>query len=92
MADPGQTPGASPAGDDDFGALVGWESDDLGDRIVLRLQSVRSAHRRAGGGARSFSYFLTKSQAAVLGNYLFRVAGQTPPAPRRQGWWRRFFR
>lgn len=89
MGEPEKPDGGAGSDDEDFGALVGWESEDLGDRIVLRMQSVRSAHRRQAGDVQRFSYFLTKNQAVVLGNYLFDVAGQTRPLPRPRGWLRR---
>ena len=81
----------APLGDEEFGALVGWESEDLGERLVLRMQSVRSIHRRSEGEMQRFSYFVTRNQAVLLGNYLFKIAGQTPPSPRKTGWLRRLF-
>jgi hypothetical protein len=77
------------AGADDFGVLVGWSAENLGDRTLLKLQSVRSAHRRSADDVREFRYFLSRNQAAVLANFLFEITGQTPPVARRRCWIRR---
>lgn len=86
MTDLPATAAAGPDDHDNFGALVGWDSDDLGEKIVLKMQSVRAHHRRHEGEVSRFNYFLTKNQAVVLGNYLFAIAGQTPPPARKRGW------
>lgn len=71
-----------------FGALVGWTHQDLGDRVMLRLQS-----RHRSGGSKTdpvdeFHYILTKNQAAVLANFLFGVSGKLPQPKRRVRWFR----
>lgn len=69
-------------GDRDFGALLGWTADKLGDRVVLRLQSSR--HTLAPGEEpREFTYFLKREQAVLLGNFLYNLAGETPPSSRK---------
>lgn len=70
--------------DADFGALVGWTADELGDRIVLRMQSAQDVPVN-NDNLRQFAYFLTKEQAVLLGNFLFRVAGETAPKSSRSG-------
>ena len=70
-----------------FGALVGWTHQDLGERIMLRLQSK---HRAADDGSDldEFLYLMTKSQAAVLANYLYGISGKLPQPKRRRSWFR----
>src|ERR1043166_2727945 len=71
------------------GALVGWNHVDLGDKVLLVVQSLRE------GGPRDkpdeWRLLLTKSQAAVLGNYLGQASGMPMPAPRERSWFRRLF-
>ena len=71
---------------DDFGVLVGWTSQDLGDRIILRLQSVRSSKQRAANDVHNFRYYISMDQAPLLGNYLFQVSGQSAPRRRKRSW------
>ncbi|MCK9541695.1 MAG: hypothetical protein M0R03_06665 [Novosphingobium sp.] len=75
-------------GSDGFGALVGWTGERLGDKVVLKMESVRSAPIGSDSKVDNFQYFLTRSQAAVLANYLYEVAGQTPPRyhSRKRSW------
>jgi hypothetical protein len=70
-----------------FGVLVGWEHIDLGDRLLVKLQSTRS--REAGGEIDEFRYFMTKNQAAVLGNFLFGISGRIKPPQRKRTWFGR---
>lgn len=71
----------------DHGALVGWRTEDLGDRMVLKLESVTTPPPHHAGDVRDFLYLLTKQQAVQLATELFRLSGATPPAGRR-GWFR----
>jgi len=66
------------------GALVGWTSQDLGDRIVLNLQTFANTQDSASQMADRSAVFMTKSQAAVLANYLLKAAGMQPPTPRKR--------
>ena len=83
--------GAAPEDSENFGVLVGWTSDGLDENIVLKLQSVRSAQSGTDQNVQSFHYFLTRNQAAVLGNYLSRVSGLLPPQRHRRTWLHRIF-
>jgi hypothetical protein len=65
------------------GALVGWTHEDLGDRVMVCLQSKR--HGSAAGEADEMRYLMTKNQAAVLANHLFAASGLLPP-PKRRRW------
>lgn len=73
------------------GALVGWTHEDLGDRILIRLQSLRSASEEDKADPDLLRLLMTKQQAAVLGNYLIESAGQVAPRPRARSWFRRAF-
>lgn len=75
-------------GDENFGILLGWSSTPAGERIALKMQSTRKIVE-SDEDVREFRYFLSKEQAVQLGNYLFTVVGETAPAPRRRGFFRR---
>lgn len=71
------------------GALVGWTSQDLGDRIVLRLENVTTPPPHGRKDVQCATLLLNKQQAALLGEYLFKASGQT--SPRRPGLIQRLF-
>lgn len=71
---------------DRFGALVGWGHENLGDRLMVMLQSTRRAGLGAGDPVDEFRYFMTKNQAVVLANYLYSISDRLPPAKRRSRW------
>ncbi|MEJ2409751.1 MAG: hypothetical protein P8Y58_01625 [Novosphingobium sp.] len=62
------------------GVLVGWRSQDLGNRLVLKLQLVQKSSPHGSRDVHTEFVVMDKNQAVQLGNYLFRVTGQTPPA------------
>ena len=70
---------------DHHGALVGWTHHDAGDRIMLRLESVRTVEAAKDREPDLMRVAMTKQQAAVLGTYLLKISGATPP-PKRRGW------
>lgn len=74
-----------------FGALVGWDHHDAGDRIMLRLESVQSSNAAKQHDPDLLRLLMTKQQAAILGQYLVRISGQSPLVPRKRGWFRRRF-
>lgn len=74
-----------------YGALVGWTHHDAGGRILLRLESVRSTAAADRHEPDLFRVLMTKQQAAVLGNYLMQISGQSAHDPRDRSWFRRFF-
>ena len=51
-----------------YGALVGWGHHDVGDRVMLRIESVRSREAGDEHDPDMFRVLMTKQQAAVLGN------------------------
>ncbi|MGN6501200.1 MAG: hypothetical protein ACTHKM_13775 [Tsuneonella sp.] len=67
-----------------FGVLVGWEHVDLGERVLVKLQSTCTTD--LAGELDEFRYFMTKNQAAVLANFLFDVSGRIKPAERKRTW------
>lgn len=67
-----------------YGVLVGWSHHPIGERIDLKLQCVQSTRSLAQDEIDSHHFVMTREQASVLANYLFRIAGATPP-PRRKG-------
>ena len=73
----------------DLGVVLGWNATQVGDRIVLKIQSTRV--ELAEGQVEEHRYFLTRSQAGVLANYLFQLSGFTRVNERRS-WWTKLFR
>ena len=74
-----------------YGAVVGWMHHDAGDRVMLRIESVRSTEAANKHDPDVFRFLMTKQQAGLLGNYLMRLSGQTAADPKGRGWFRRFF-
>lgn len=70
----------------DFGALVGWDHENLGDRVMVKLQSTRKAELGAGNPPDEFRYFMTKNQAVVLANYLYSISERLPQPRRKRRW------
>ena len=72
----------------DTGALVGWKIDDLGPRLVLKLQTM---HRSEDDDKelRERAILLDRNQATLLANYLYEVTGQSKP--RRRGFLQALF-
>lgn len=82
----------SQAGQDEeapFGVLVGWEHVDLGERLLVKLQSTRSHPASEPDALDEFRYFMTKNQAVVLANFLYAVSDRLPPAQRKHRWYQR---
>lgn len=79
---------AKPWQPQEHGALVGWRSEDLGSRIVLRVESVSTPPPHGAEDVRTFLYMLSKQQALQLATELYRLADARPPAPRKRGWFR----
>lgn len=68
-----------------FGVLVGWTSQDLGSRMMLAIQTHERDTWAHKDEPALTHVMMTKSQAAVLANYLMRASGASPP-PRKRGW------
>lgn len=69
-----------------YGALVGWTHQDLGDRLVVRMQSKQRFNAAEADGVDEFHYVMTKNQAAVLANYLFSISGRLPQPAKKRRW------
>ncbi|QYU68683.1 hypothetical protein J4558_00585 [Leptolyngbya sp. 15MV] len=76
---------------DNHGSLVGWTHRDLGDKILLCVESVRSVSAADAHKPDVLRVLLTKNQAAVLGNFLIQVSDRITPTPRSRGLLRRLF-
>ncbi|HUD28627.1 MAG TPA: hypothetical protein VMQ93_07130 [Novosphingobium sp.] len=85
----GDEPGQEDAGGH-LGVLVGWRSQDMGENMLLELQTVERATWEQGENPVRTRIMMTNGQAAVLANYLLRMSGATPP-PRRRGWFASLF-
>ena len=73
-----------------YGALAGWSCQDLGDKLILKMQALEPAESGAGKEARSFFLLLTKNQANIFANYMFEVSGHRP-ARRKASFFSRIF-
>lgn len=76
---------------DRHGALVGWTHHDLGHRVMLNIESFESAGNLDNAPPDHFRLIMTKQQAAVLGNYLVELSGQTAANRSQRGWFKRMF-
>ena len=65
----------------DTGALVGWKIDDLGPRMVLKLQTMHRSEAE-DKEMRERAILLDRNQATLLANYLYEVTGQSKPKRR----------
>lgn len=73
------------------GAVVGWIHQDLGDRILLRLESIRSTAALDAKDPDISRVLMSKQQAFVLGSYLVGASGQSAIDPNDRSWFRRLF-
>ena len=64
---------------DSHGALVGWSHQDLGSKVLLRVESVSSSAAVQEHEPDVLRLLLTKQQAGLLGTYLTDLSGQSPP-------------
>lgn len=71
--------------DETYGVLVGWSHGEIGNRLDLKLQCVQSTRRKDRGEVDLQHVLMTREQAAILANYLFRVLELSPPAKRPSG-------
>lgn len=72
---------------DRLGIMLGWTADELNGRLLLRIQSAQS-RPRSQDDVETSRYFLDKRQAALLGNFLLRMSGETAPVRPTKGWQR----
>lgn len=69
---------------DRHGVLVGWTSQDLGEQVVLNIQTFDRKGWEDDDLPLLNTVLMTKSQAAMLANYLMNMI--EPRQPRRRGW------
>lgn len=74
-----------------YGTLVGWTTQDLGSKVVIRLQSVTTPTPHSESDVHSAYFMMDKNQAVQLGDCLYELAGQRAPATRKRFWLRRLF-
>lgn len=60
------------------GVLVGWSHQDWGNKVILAVETVHD--RKAAPEPDVLHIFMTKNQAAVLADYLFKASGRLPPS------------
>jgi hypothetical protein len=62
-----------------YGVLVGWSHHPMGERIDLKLQRVQTTRSLDQDEVDAHHFVMTRQQAAVLANYLYKVSGLAPP-------------
>ena len=75
---------------ENHGVLVGWSHQDLGNRILLRIETLQGPPGDEPPESDIMRILLTKNQAGVLGEYLTKASGFTPPPPKRRGFFSRY--
>ncbi|QZH75870.1 MAG: hypothetical protein JY451_04590 [Erythrobacter sp.] len=75
----------------DYGALVGWTSTRMGDRVALHLQSVTKPPPHRSDDVESQIYLMDRNQAMQLANYLFEIGETQSPDKKDRGWLARMF-
>ena len=71
------------------GALVGWTHQDLGDRLMLTIETVNSMRAADTRSPDVLRIMMTRNQAAILGRYLVGQSGLAQPE--RPGLFKRLF-
>lgn len=74
-----------------YGALVGWTSQDLGERVIVTIESVQSFEGNERDDPDTFALVMTTQQAALLGNYLLQKGGMEPATQNDRTWFKRLF-
>lgn len=73
------------------GALVGWSHQDLGDKVMLRVETVCTREAADDHTPDILRVLLTRQQAGVLAAYLFDISGHAAPRRRDRGVLKRLF-
>ena len=71
------------------GALVGWTHQELGDRLMLTIETVTSTQAADDRSPDVLRVMMTRNQAAILGSYLVGQSGLVPAE--RPGLFQRLF-
>ncbi|AKQ42816.1 hypothetical protein CP97_13440 [Aurantiacibacter atlanticus] len=64
---------------EDYGAVVGWSSTTVGDRVTLHVQSVAKPPPFSKDDVKTQIYLMDRNQAMQLANYLFEMGDTTSP-------------
>jgi len=68
-----------------YGAFVGFSFEEFGQRLVLNLQTLKSTRADSPGDIDSHYFVMSRRQAAILADRLYRATGESRPArPRRK--------
>ncbi len=76
---------------ENHGALVGWTHQDLGNRVLLCVESVRTPEDAKNHSPDVTRVLMTKKQAAVLGDFLLGLSGESRPDRGDRGMLKRLF-
>jgi hypothetical protein len=74
---------------DNHGALVGWTHRELGERLMVNIETVQSVSAASDRHPDVLRIVMTRNQAALLGRYLLGHSGL--PQPQRPGLFKRLF-
>jgi hypothetical protein len=74
---------------DHHGALVGWTHQELGDRLMVKIETVTTVAAAKDHDPDVLRVMMTRNQAAILGSYLIGHSGLRPAE--RPGLIRRLF-
>jgi hypothetical protein len=74
---------------ENHGALVGWTHHAMGDRLLVKIETVQSVQDAKDRRPDVLQVMMTRNQAAILGSYLVSRSGLQQPA--RPGLLKRLF-
>jgi hypothetical protein len=74
---------------ENHGALVGWTHQELGDQLMLKIETVQSMQAAKTHDPDILRIMLTRNQASILGRYLVNQSGL--PQANRPGLLKRLF-
>ena len=63
---------------DSHGALVGWTHRDLGDRLMVSIETVPTLEAAREHAPDVLRVMMTRNPAAILGSYLIGQSGLRP--------------
>ena len=76
---------------ENFGVLVGWTHVKVSGRLILTIESARSAQDNTPRDIQRHHFMMTDNQALLLGNNLLGLSRMEPPVRRGRGWLARLF-
>lgn len=74
-----------------YGALVGWTHQDLGENLMVKVETVRSKSDADKHTPDTTHILMTRQQAVILGNYLLTTSGTERRRSGKPGFLRRLF-